>query len=79
MVQTREELKREGIKRQRDAIEVHETVGKEVRKAIEKIGGTLPENIPPAEPINNVKKRLRNSTPQILLDPRDAAGITDDS
>ena len=78
MVQTREKLKREGIKRQRDAIEAHEIVGKEVRKAIEKIGGTLPENIPPAESINNVKKRLRNSTPQILLDPRDAAGIMDD-
>lgn len=78
MVQTREKLKREGIKSQRDAIETHETVGIEVRKAIEKIGGTLPENIPPDEPISNVKKRLRNSTPQILLDPRDAAGIMDD-
>lgn len=79
MVQTREKLQREDIKSQRDAIETHEAVGKEVRKAIAKIGGTLPENIPPAEPISNVKKRLRNSTPQILLDPRDAPGITDDS
>ena len=60
MVQTREKLKREGIKRQRDAIEAHETVGKEVRKTIEKIGGALPENIPPAEPIKNVKKRIKN-------------------
>ena len=79
MTQTRDKLKRERIKNQRAAIETHEEVGKEVRAAISKIGGTLPENIPPAEPISNVKKRLRNSTPQILLDPKDAAGITDDS
>jgi BioD-like phosphotransacetylase family protein len=57
--QTREKLKREGIKNQRDAIEAHETVGKEVRAAIAKIGGTPPENIPPAEHIKKVEKRLK--------------------
>ncbi len=57
MTQTREKLKREGIKNQRDAIEAHETVGKEVRAAISKIGGTPPENIPPAEHIKKVEKR----------------------
>jgi len=40
MTQTREKLKRENIKNQRDAIVAHETVGKEVRAAISKIGGT---------------------------------------
>jgi len=79
MVQTREKLKRENIKNQRDAIETHEAVGKEVRKAIEKIGGTLPENIPPAEPINIVKKRLKHAKPRIQLEDKDAAGITHDS
>jgi DNA-damage-inducible protein D len=53
MTQTRDKLKRENIRNQRDAIETHEAVGKEVRAAIAKIGGTLPENIPPAEPIKN--------------------------
>jgi DNA-damage-inducible protein D len=48
MTQTREKLKREDIKNQRDAIEAHERVGKEVRAAISKIGGTPPEHIPPA-------------------------------
>jgi DNA-damage-inducible protein D len=70
MVQTREKLKREGIKNQRDAIETHEAVGKEVRKAIEKIGGTLPENIPPEEPIKNVKKRLKATRSRSMLDTK---------
>lgn len=51
MTQAREKLKRESVKNQREAIEAHETVGKEVRAAISKIGGTLPENLIPAEHI----------------------------
>jgi DNA-damage-inducible protein D len=72
MTQTREKLKREGIKNQRDAIEAHETVGKEVRAAIAKIGGTPPENIPPAEHIKKVEKRLKKTKPKLLLDERDS-------
>src|SRR3990167_10664636 len=72
MTQTREKLKREGIKNQRDAIEAHETVGKEVRAAIAKIGGTPPENIPPAEHIKKVEKRLKKAKPKLLLDDKDA-------
>ncbi len=75
MTQTREKLKRENIKNQRDAIEAHEAVGKEVRAAIAKIGGTPPENIPPAEHIKKVEKRLKTSKPVLMLDPKDAAGI----
>ena len=56
MTQTREKLKRKNIKSQHGAIQTHEDVGKEVRAAITKIGGTLPENIPPADHIKNVKK-----------------------
>jgi DNA-damage-inducible protein D len=75
MSQTREKLKRENIRNQRDAMETHEIVGKKVRSAIEEIGGTFPENIPPAEPIKNVEKRLKTSTPLLTLDPRDATGL----
>lgn len=67
MSQTREKLKRENIKNQRDAMETHEMVGKKVRSVIEEIGGTLPENIPPAEPIKNVEKRLKKAKPILLL------------
>ncbi len=59
MTQTREKLKRENIKNQREAIETHESVGKEVRRAIAKIGGTPPENLIPEENIKKVQKRLR--------------------
>jgi DNA-damage-inducible protein D len=75
MTQTRDKLKREGVKNQREAIETHEIVGKEVRATIAKIGGTLPENIPPAEPIKKVEKRLKTSKPLLRLDPKDAVGL----
>lgn len=75
MTQTRDKLKKENIRNQRDAIETHEAVGKEVRAAIAKIGGTLPENIPPAEHIKNVKKRLKKAKPVLILDSKDAAGL----
>ena len=55
----------------RNAMETHELVGKEVRTAISRIGGTLPENIPPAEPINQVKKRLKTTQPHLALEPKD--------
>ncbi len=72
MSQTREKLKRENIKNQRDAMETHEIVGKKVRAVIEEIVGTLPENIPPAEPIKSVKKRLKQRKPLLILDTKDA-------
>jgi DNA-damage-inducible protein D len=68
MSQTREKLKREGVRNQRDAMETHEMVGKKVRSAIEEIGGTLPENIPPVEHIKKVKQRLKTVTPRISHD-----------
>ena len=75
MTHTREKLKLEKIKNQRDAMEVHEAVGKEVRAAIVKIGVALPENIPAAEPIKNVKKRLKISKSILTLEPKDAIGL----
>ncbi len=75
MSQTRETLKRENIRNQRDAMETHEIVGKKVRSVIEEIGGTLPENIPPAGPIKNVEKRLKKKKSVLELDDNDAAGL----
>ena len=76
MTQTREKLNRENIKGPQRAIQTHEQVGKEVRQAIARIGGTMPENIPPAEPIKQVEKRLKESTPRLELDGPDAKGLT---
>src|SRR3989344_8711502 len=75
MTHKREKLKLEKITNQRDAIETHEMVGKEVRAAIAKIGVAFPENIPPAEPIKNIEKRLKKKKPVLELDDNDAAGL----
>jgi DNA-damage-inducible protein D len=79
MTQTRDKLAREKSKSQRKAIDTHEYVGKEVRDAIRKIGGTLPENIPPDEHIKHVEKRIKFSTPKLDLEERDASGLLGDN
>jgi DNA-damage-inducible protein D len=75
MTQTRDKLARERINSQQQAIQTHEAVGKEVRAAIERIGGTPPEQIPPAEHIKEVEKRIKNSVPKMELDEKDAGGL----
>lgn len=75
MTQTRDKLARERVRNQQRAIQTHEAVGKEVRDAIRRIGGTLPENIPPAEHIKSVEKRIKSATPRLALDERDASGL----
>ena len=51
-------------------------VGKEVREAIRRIGGTMPEKLPLAEDIKQVEKRLKDSPPHLELDGADAKGLT---
>ena len=74
MTQARDKLAR-GVSGQAQAIQTHEQVGKEVRDAIKRIGGTLPENISPAEHIKEVEKRLKQATPKLTLDEREAGGL----
>lgn len=75
MTQTRDKLARDSVHNQAQAIHTHEQVGKEVRDAIKRIGGILPEQIPPAEHIKEVEKRLKSSTPRLELDDKDATGL----
>lgn len=75
MTQTRDKLARDNIRTQSQAIRTHEQVGKEVRDAIKRIGGDLPETIPPAEHIKTVEKRVKSATPKLALDDRDASGL----
>ena len=79
MTQTRDKLARDNIGNQQQAIRAHEQVGKEVRAAIERIGGTPPEQIPPAEHIKDVEKRIKNSVPKMELDEKDAGGLLGDN
>jgi DNA-damage-inducible protein D len=75
MTQAREKLARDGVRTEQKAILTHEQVGKEVRAAIQRIGGTPPEHIPPAESIKQVEKRLKTAKPKLVLDGPDAKGL----
>ncbi len=73
--QTEEKLRKDGINEALAATAVHHTVGKEVRKAIEEIGGTMPEDLPtPEKSIAQIEKeqmaRLRQKAKsgQLMLD-----------
>ncbi|MBA4369682.1 MAG: DNA damage-inducible protein D [Desulfobacterium sp.] len=75
MTQTRDKLARERIKDQQFAIRTHESVGKEVRDAIKRIGGTLPEHLSPAEHIKLVEKRVKSVSSKLKLEEKDAKGL----
>ncbi len=60
-------------------MQTHEMVGKKVRSAIEEIGGTLPENIPPVEHIKIVEKLLKKTKPKLLLDGKDSSLLQQNS
>ncbi len=75
MTQTRDKLARERVKDQQSAIRTHEDVGKEVRDAIKRIGGRLPEELPPAEHIKQVEKRVQIGAPRLKLEEKDAKGL----
>ena len=55
--QTEEKLKRENIKGKQKANQTHFEVGKKVRKTIQEIGGTMPENLPVADSIKKLNKK----------------------
>ena len=75
MTQTRDKLAREKVDRQAVAIVTHEQVGREVREAIRRIGGVLPEHIPADEHIKAVERRVNAAPARLELDDRDAAGL----
>lgn len=61
--QTEEKLRREDIKGKYKANQTHFEVGAKVRKTIEDIGGTMPENLPVAD---SIKKLNKESAPKKL-------------
>ncbi|WP_455250144.1 DNA damage-inducible protein D [Porphyromonas sp.] len=56
--QTEEKIKRERIRGKQNANRVHEEVGAKVRQTIEEIGGTMPEDLPTADSIKHIEKKL---------------------
>ena len=71
--QTEEKLRKDQIQGARLATDTHYMVGKEVRGAIEKIGGTMPEDLPtPEKSIQQIEKeqlaRLKAKAGKLMLD-----------
>ncbi len=56
--QTEEKLRKENIKGKQKANQTHYEVGKKVRQTIQEIGGTMPENLPAADSIKAVQKKI---------------------
>ena len=55
--QTEEKLRKDEVDNAKTATSIHYAVGKEVRSAIEKIGGTMPEDLPtPEKSIQEIEK-----------------------
>jgi DNA-damage-inducible protein D len=68
ITQTQQKIERERIQGERPAIEAHRTVGAEVRSAIERIGGIMPENLPKEEPIKKLiaaQKKAKSKGPEL--------------
>lgn len=58
--QTEEKLKRDKTKGKTQANETHFEVGKKVRKTIEELGGTMPENLPtPEKSIKKIEQKVK--------------------
>lgn len=55
--QTEEKLRREDVKGKNKANQTHYEVGKKVRKTIQELGGTMPENLPAADSIKKIEKK----------------------
>ncbi len=73
ITQTEAKLKRENVKNKEKANQTHYTVGKTVRKAIEDIGGTMPEDLPtPEKSIMQIEKeqlkKLKYKKMKLMLD-----------
>ena len=68
--QAEDKLRRENIKGKRNANQTHFEVGKKVRKTIEELGGTMPEDLPVADSI----KRLESKEQRLLKDKKEEWG-----
>jgi len=70
ITQTKAKLERDRICEEPAAIRAHESVASEVRSAIERIGGTMPENLPVEPPIKEVQKRLTAAGKVKQIEPK---------
>jgi DNA-damage-inducible protein D len=65
VTQTEEKIRGEGIRGQPALEHTAEDVGRRVRRTMIEISGKRPENLPPAEDIKQVHKKLKSSHREI--------------
>ena len=62
ITQTESRLKRDNVDTEKKACDTHNKIGKIVRNAIKKAGGTMPEDLPtPKKSLKQLEKENRNS------------------
>ena len=75
LTQTQQKLERERVQGEGPAIQTHESVGREVRNTIRRIGGIMPEDLPTEEPIKKLiasqKRPAKNKDPLLPLSNED--------
>ena len=72
IVQTEAKIKRENIQGEIKANESHYNVGKEVRDTIERLGGTMPEDLPtPEKSLKVLEKESKNKLSNIIESKQD--------
>ncbi|MDE6410702.1 MAG: DNA damage-inducible protein D [Muribaculaceae bacterium] len=59
--QTEDKLRRDNIKGKDMANRIHKEVGAKVRQTIKDLGGTMPENLPVADSIKNLKEKKKRN------------------
>jgi len=59
ITQTEERLRTQQVKGQKAAEDTHNYVGREIRQTIKKLSGTMPEDLPPAPSIKQLKKQRK--------------------
>lgn len=65
ITQTEDKLNRERVNSEKLAKNVHYEVGREVRNAISKVGGTMPEDLPAAPHIKTIEKKRKRENKMI--------------
>jgi DNA-damage-inducible protein D len=64
-------LRRENVKNEMNANLTHYDVGQKVRKTIEELGGTMPEELPTTDGIGKAKTLLKNRSDKKKLEGGD--------
>lgn len=64
ITQTDDQIKNKNIQGEENANTTHYAIGREVRNTIEKIGGTMPENLKPEKHIKEIEKKEKKMLKQ---------------